>query len=489
MPLELGLGRITRLLNKAQPFSWNAIHVAGTNGKGSVCSYASSILRKSGVTVGQFSTPHLLDRWDCIQIHGLPIAKQRFDSIMTDLESFNQRERIEATEFELLTAAAFRAFTDYRLDVGIVEVGLGGRLDATNVLEKLLATVITKIGMDHEAVLGNTLEKIAIEKAGIMKPGVPCYIDATNPPSLHDLFLAHAEDVGAGPVEFVNAGDEEHAQLLEAYRPSQLKLAPHQLNNLVLAHTVACAATKHLDVDIGPSDATRQLKIPGRLHRTRIDSLTSRQQPVLLDGAHNPQAAAALGSYVDAHLRKGRGAVTWLLAITDTKDAKSILKELLRSRDSVVTAEFGPVDGMPWVKPYPAERLLRDAEAVTRLWLGAAPGRKGWLETAVAIGSSGPLIVCGSLYLVAELYRDLRSGQIDPSRALPKDIDFWRIRSRRDWVRVPRGKTGPELHRHVYDHNREKVYEREKLKERSLHEGRPWTDTRAPTTDAERSQE
>src|SRR4051812_42901739 len=129
--IELGLGRISRLLRHT-PQPWKAIHVSGTNGKGSICAYLSAMLHASGVRCGRFTSPHLIDRWDCITIDEQPVRESIFREAEALVMKRNEVEKIEASEFELLTATAFEVFYKEKVEMGVIEVGLGGRLDATN---------------------------------------------------------------------------------------------------------------------------------------------------------------------------------------------------------------------------------------------------------------------------------------------------------------------------------------------------------------------
>ncbi|KAG5367393.1 Dihydrofolate synthetase [Yarrowia sp. C11] len=184
--IELGLSRISRLLkllgNPQNRFK--AVHVAGTNGKGSICAYISSVLTVSHIKTGRFTSPHLAYVWDCITIDGKAVEKSDFLSAQAKISEVARNGKLEPTEFEMLTATAFELFKEHRVEIAVVEVGLGGRLDATNVLcpENVLVSVISRVGMDHEGFLGENLKAIAKEKAGIAKIGVPLILDGYNDP-------------------------------------------------------------------------------------------------------------------------------------------------------------------------------------------------------------------------------------------------------------------------------------------------------------------
>lgn len=174
-----GLERIALLL-KGIHLPWKAVHVAGTNGKGSICAYLSALFHLTNIRCGRFTSPHLIDRWDCITVDEKPIAESIFRSVEERVKERNERHEIDASEFELLTATAFEIFAQERVEVAVIECGLGGRLDATNVIETPLVTVISKIGLDHQGLLGDTLKQIAFEKAGIIKTGATCVVDGTS---------------------------------------------------------------------------------------------------------------------------------------------------------------------------------------------------------------------------------------------------------------------------------------------------------------------
>jgi dihydrofolate synthase len=416
--LLLGLQRISRLVTASQ-LPWRAIHVAGTNGKGSVCAYASSMLRAAGMSVGRFTSPHFLDRWDCIAINDKTIGEGIFRSIENEIKQKDRRLGIGATEFELLTATAFEAFAREKIDIGVVEVGLGGRLDATNILQNPLATIITRIGMDHESLLGDTLEKIAGEKAGIMKPTVPCFVDRINEPVLGNTLNRYSAALNAGPLRYVDS-DVGPRNLLWHVLP-RYQFAPHQQTSIALAHEAVKSALTQTGVSFKSDDilpAVLSTYWPGRLQKVDVSTIATRKTDLLLDGAHNPQAAKALRQYVDTALRSndgGRGSsVTWVLGMSEGKSVSGILNELIRDFDQVVTTQFGAVDGMPWVRALEAETLSQEVVELAHrhqlkdVGVRSCPDPKSALQAASMISREGPLVIAGSLYLAADVIRLLR---------------------------------------------------------------------------------
>ena len=417
--LQLGLSRMHALVS-AGSLPWRAVHVAGTNGKGSVVNSVSRMLRAVGLSVGQFTSPHLLDRWDGISLNGQTISHKLFTSVEDEIKHKDARLSLGSTEFELLTATAFEAFSRAQVDVGVVEVGVGGRLDATNILEDPLATVITAISNDHEALLGDTLEQIATQKAGIIKPGVPCFVAASNPPSVQDVIAAEARSRSARGVEIVSRESLKRAGLVDT--PAAARIPHHQLDNLALALAAAQTVLKRRGIYM--TDA--KLVAPALAGETRgplqlgaFWGRVDRRERVLLDGAHNAQSAQVLGQYVQHKLRHGsKGPVTWVLAVTKGKDIGGMLNGFVVPGDSVVTTSFGPVDGMPWVEPVAAEELAAQVRATVRdVQVRPVEGVHAALAKAAETADEGPMVVAGSLYLVSDVLRLLRDREENSDKA------------------------------------------------------------------------
>ncbi|KAK0719745.1 Mur ligase [Lasiosphaeris hirsuta] len=389
--IDLGLTRIGRLLQHT-PQTWKAIHVAGTNGKGSICAYLSAILDASGVDSARFTSPHLINRWDCIVVNEKSVSESMFRGVENEIEQRDAEERLGATEFELLTATAFEIFEKLKVEVGVIEVGLGGKLDATNVLKHKTVTVIAKIGLDHQSFLGDTIEEIALQKAGIMRPGVPCVVDGSNHPSVLKVIEDHAKEVGA----------ELHYPPIPSASDafSEAGLEPHQIQNLACAHLALRLARPDDQRSLGDLlPLIRQLEWPGRLQKFDMHKITGRQQEVLLDGAHNTQSAEVLAAYVQKHFRSRGQPITWVLAATQGKDMDGIFGLLLQPGDQVAAVRFGPVDGMPWVKATEPAELLRVAG---RHGIGHTAQHNGGddvksaLTWASKIAGDKPLVIAGN---------------------------------------------------------------------------------------------
>lgn len=395
--IELGLSRITRLLQNT-PQSWKAIHVAGTNGKGSTCAYISAMLHATGRSCARFNSPHFIDRWDCITVNEKPVSEKTFLDAEKSVKERDLSSQIGATEFELLTATAFEIMNREKVEFGIIEVGMGGLLDATNAMKHKAITVITKIGLDHQFMLGDTIEEIALQKAGIMRNAVPCVVDKSNSPSVLRVVEEHAKAVGAQvvfPQQVVSGSD------------SAGHFEPHQAQNIAGALEAFRLACPGEDASIKRwLPVIKQAHIPGRLQR-----LDTGGKRLLVDGAHNVQSAEVLTRYVNKHLRgDGQQPVTWVLAASAGKDVGGIFKVLLRPGDHVTAVTFGPVDGMPWVRPQePKEILAAAAQASDVVTSESDPG--AGVDTIVneALNQNRPVVVAGSLYLVSDYLRALRN--------------------------------------------------------------------------------
>jgi dihydrofolate synthase/folylpolyglutamate synthase len=295
---KLGLDRIRVVLDGlGHPESaCRFVHVAGTNGKGSTCAMIEAGLRAAGASTGLYISPHLSEPVERIQIGGRPVSSEQFSSAFDEVHAVSERllaaGRIDAhpTYFESVTAMAFVLFRELRAGTVVLETGLGGRLDATNVISPVL-TIITPIDFDHEQFLGHTLEAIASEKAGILKPGVPAIVARQRPEALQVL-LRRARELNA---RVTCSSSALVADLSVDERRSSFRLngdeircplpGEHQVENAV----TAALALRELRC---PPDGIAGTKWPGRLE------WVSDHPAIILDGAHNPAGARALAAYI-----------------------------------------------------------------------------------------------------------------------------------------------------------------------------------------------
>jgi len=288
---KLGLERIRAVLEAlGKPErAYRIVHVAGTNGKGSTCAMIEAGLRAAGIRTGLFTSPHLIEPTERIQIDGIPVSPSDFERAFNIVHETAGKLDLDChpTYFETVTAMAFWLFKEKRVDTAVIEVGLGGRLDSTNVVEPIL-TVITPIDFDHEAYLGHTIEAIASEKAGILKPGIPA-VFAPQRPEAAKVLDARAAELH---VPVTRAGEFEIRDLHIDARGSRFSglvcplAGEHQLDNAVTA-----ALALHA-LGISP-DGIKDARWPGRIEHV------SPNPDIILDGAHNPAGARALARYLE----------------------------------------------------------------------------------------------------------------------------------------------------------------------------------------------
>ena len=420
--MEFGLSRIHRLLHHFT-FPWKAIHVAGTNGKGSVCAYASAMLHAANLRCGRFTSPHLVDRWDSITIDGATVSPALFHDVEAYFRAKSKREDIGASDFEILTAIAFEIFNREHIDIGVVEAGLGGSYDATNVLPNTVASVITKVGFDHQVQLGSSIESIATHKAGIMRQHTPCLVDSTNDTVVLNVIRHLANTRGATLVPVPQHGSKILKELSDFLIQSDY--LPFQIMNIQLAFQAAEVALASLEkavTTIVLFDAIRATGWPGRLEFLDLSRLVPRKEVVLLDGAHNPQASATLRTFVDMRLSRRESSVTWLVAISDNKNVHAMLQAILRPGDILIATDFPPVEGMPWVTPMDPMDIMNIANSVCALDPASVALRNSLdaLHVCAILSKNRHMVVTGSLYLIGHIHRLQRSLQSETHIRLRK---------------------------------------------------------------------
>jgi len=287
---KLGLERIRTVLKALgdPQYAFRVVHVAGTNGKGSTCAMIEAGLRTAGIRTGLFTSPHLIEPTERIQVAGLAVTPEQFRQAFEVVHSVAQQCELDChpTYFETVTAMAFWLFRELRVETAVVEVGLGGRLDSTNVVAPAV-TVITPIDFDHEVYLGHTLEAIAGEKAGILKPGVPA-VFARQRPEAEAVLMARAEDLDVPVIraEQFCIKDLEIDARGSKFSGLVCPLAgEHQVQNAVTA------AQTLIVLGVLPQGIA-EARWPGRLEHVAPNP------DVILDGAHNPAGARALERYL-----------------------------------------------------------------------------------------------------------------------------------------------------------------------------------------------
>jgi dihydrofolate synthase / folylpolyglutamate synthase len=401
--VNLGLKRIKRLLaTLSNPQNCvPLVHVTGTNGKGSVCAYLSSILTEAGYRVGRYTSPHLVDWTERIHLNEKAITREALIEVLQDIQAKIDPEAESPTQFEVITAAAWLYFARSDVDVAVMEVGLGGRLDATNVCDRSLVSIITSIAREHWQHLGPTLADIAGEKAGILKPNCPAVIGQL-PLEAKEAIAARIKvlncpTVWVKPAKELSISQSRWARYDDIEYPLPL-LGEVQLMNSALA----VAAIKVLQQrgwnipQLAIQTGMTKTRWQGRLQWT-----THADRPILIDGAHNPAAAIALRQYVDTLNRS----VIWVMGMLSTKDHEDIFTALLRSGDEL---HLVPVSDHSSAVPKELATLAKQVcPQLSRCQ--TYPNLATALSTVWEVHQdSEPLvIVCGSLYLIGHLLRQL----------------------------------------------------------------------------------
>jgi dihydrofolate synthase/folylpolyglutamate synthase len=397
--MDLTLDRVAAALRLcgSPHLRFPALHVAGTNGKGSTAAMLHAMLSAAGYRVGLFTSPHLIDFCERIRLGSEWISPQEVIDGVAEIRACVEPAEIHLTPFEMMTVLAFCAFARARVDVAVVEVGLGGRLDATNVLAPLVS-VITSIGLDHQAYLGPTLAHIAREKGGIIKPGVPVVIGKVDEESRHILcdLASHA-----GNPAYAYGRDFSLSQDSDG-KVTYLGLGG-RLPNLTLSlrgrfqYQNAAVALAALEL-IRPSfpisgECLRRglcaVAWPGRL------DVVSEHPLVVLDGAHNPQAVETLSAELPALVSDKR--VKLLFSVMRDKDWRTMIPLLTQIADEVVVTRVQQAR----------------AEDPTIVQAAFAPFCPTWImpnaheacqQLVAQAGPNEAVVVCGSLFLVGEVY-------------------------------------------------------------------------------------
>ena len=378
------------------------VHVAGTNGKGSCCAFLRAMAEAAGRRVHVYTSPHLVRFHERIRLAGALVEEQALEDVLAEVEERNAGAEI--TVFEITTAAALLLFSRVPADLLVLETGLGGRYDATNVVDRPAATAITSISMDHMEFLGDTLDKIAWEKAGILKPGVPCAVGADAPAAVR----AAAAAVGAPLLERgrdwrieATAGGLRYADTAGALDLPPPSLAgPHQAENA----GIAVAALRAWNPPWLSADAiatgVASAEWPARMQRLRGRLAASLPDgwELWLDGGHNPGSGLALA----AQLRAWRDAaperpIHLVVGMKASKAAAGFLAPLL------------PLADTAWAVAEPGQHLAMPVEDIVAASGGVArPGPTVAAALAALPRGGGPparVLVCGSLYLAGEVLK------------------------------------------------------------------------------------
>ena len=357
------------------------IHVAGTNGKGSIIAMLRSILETAGYKVHAYTSPHLINFNERIVLAGEEITDDPLEDLIDEALAHNENNDI--TFFEITTAIAFAAFARTPADICLLEVGMGGRLDCTNVIEDPLVTIISQIGMDHTQHLGNTIEKIAGEKAGIMKPGAPCVIAPQSHNSALSIFKDKARSLD---VSLFHANESLHDNALTG---------THQQKN-------SAAALKTLELIAGQfphTDADIEQGLKTVTWRARLQKLDAQRLgfgenwKIYLDGGHNAEAGQALAQEISSWNKP----VHIICGMMQGKDAQAFLEPLIPCAE---TLSFVDIENEKQCQPAAElQKFYPNAECFENYKQALAH-----LKTI----APGHILICGSLYLAGHVLKDLQ---------------------------------------------------------------------------------
>jgi dihydrofolate synthase / folylpolyglutamate synthase len=403
--IKLGLENTRRLLDEfcggvcakrtvlagARPSTFKVIHVAGTNGKGSVCAMVDSICGAQGCRTGLFTSPHLVTFRERIRVNGENISEDAVADSVTAIRDLVSGWDPHPTFFEVITALVLKHFCDAKVDVVVLETGLGGRLDATNAIQSDVS-VITPVDLDHEQWLGNTLAEIAGEKAGIIKPRVPV-VSASQKAEAEKVIRARAAECGA-PLQFVT----------EAYHRSPVALrGEYQKQNAAVAIAAIEAANIHL-YKKAIVRGLAAIEWPARFQKW--------DEHIIIDGAHNPSAARILAQTWREVF--GDQKATLILAVLSDKDLRGICEALAPIAESVLLPNIRSDRA---AAPEALAKVLASIPSVCRAGASPAGNRSGCPTIAIttSIGEAlelarakpNPILITGSLHFAGEVLAHL----------------------------------------------------------------------------------
>ncbi len=362
--------------------SFPAIHIAGTNGKGSVSAMLHSVFKTMGLKTGLFISPFILDFRERIQVNGEFIPEDE----LCDLAKTVINTGIELTEFEFITAIAFLYFENKKCEIAIIETGLGGRLDATNVLTNLKASVITKIGLDHTAILGDTIEQITREKCGIIKDAP--VITSFNQPKEALNILREYNPIIPYPqkLKVIKSDIFSNEFLYDGCLYKTSLSGEYQIENALI---VIEAALK-----LGVSKGIIQKALENTFFPARMEVI-SKNPTVILDGAHNPDGANALARV----MQKYNGKITAIIGMCADKDCEKVLKTTLPYCKRAVAVE---INGMP--RSLKAEDLCQMAQKYSSCEIA-----KDYTDAIEKVRGEEIVFVFGSLYLASSIREKLKN--------------------------------------------------------------------------------
>jgi dihydrofolate synthase/folylpolyglutamate synthase len=363
--ISLGLERIVEILNLLgnPQDKLKFIHVAGTNGKGSVCAILASVLNEAGKKVGLYTSPHIFKYTERIQICGENISEDDFSKYVFEISKLADENNIDLTEFEILTAVMFKYFADNNVDIVVLETGMGGRFDATNVIKTNLCSVITHIDYDHTEKLGDTLDKIAYEKAGIIKSNCPCIVYEGK-----EVYYDVAKELNAPLEVIVPYADTTDLALKGLYQQENLSLA--------LAAIDLCFPNLSSDVI---KRGLQNVKHPCRFQYIEDKNL-------IIDGAHNPNGISSLLKSLEVYYpcEKRR----FIFGCLRNKDYATMIQTLFSKNDEVYFYHF----------KHPNSATFEQLQGVCTV-----KAKEFTKNTQINFNDGKLTVICGSFYMLSDL--------------------------------------------------------------------------------------
>lgn len=393
--IDLDLSRIKKLLFRlGNPHLKlpQVIHLAGTNGKGSTLSFLRSILQESDLKVHCYTSPHLVNFNERIILSNQEISDEFLNEILQKCQkACEQDPKIDITYFEGITAAAFLAFSEVKADILLLETGMGGRFDATNVLDQVLCSIITPIALDHQEFLGNSIDKIAFEKAGIFKENCPVIIAKQEPEALEILKI----EAKKKQCETIIYGQDFDNKLVKI---NNLPLAGnHQIENAATAIIAAKIVQNKLNItNLKIEEGLQKTKWPARLEKIangKLFNLLPKNSNLYLDGGHNLQCAKTIKEF----LKKITGKKIIIFSIMKDKDASAFLNEIKDEISQIFILNIANND-----RSFAKEKLVEIANNLSI----KAEGKNNFKEIFNEITSPTNIMICGSLYLAGEFLEE-----------------------------------------------------------------------------------
>ena len=406
--IDLSTTRIDRILEslgRPQDHLPRVIHVAGTNGKGSTVAFLRSIAEATGLKAHALTSPHLVRFAERIRVAGSLLTDEAMDALIDEVEAANAGRPISF--FEITTALAFLAFARTRADVTLIEVGLGGRFDATNVFPAPAVSVITPVDYDHLEFLGPELSKIAWEKAGVIKAGRPVVV-ARQPDEALAVIEAEAEAVGA-PMWLMGRDIDawEEGGRLMVQMPDRLLdlpkpglFGPHQIGNAGLAVAAALLLEDARLTEEAIGQGVAKAAWPGRFQRLTNGPYATQAarsgSDLWLDGAHNPHGGRALAEAIGSLGARDGRPVTLIVGMLARKNAAGFFEALKDSGARILTVPFSGATATP---PEELERLAREVGLEAQ----AAGSLQAALDAALSQAPGPHVVICGSLHFVGDV--------------------------------------------------------------------------------------